>query len=192
MKTAHKRGLVLCIAMLSALALAAPAQATVTPVGATVSGHATNATLTTPSGTVTCPTAEFTGTVTGANNISGRLVFSRSASATCSAFGFVSATVTCVGTVTIAVTSSVAGTSASGTVTLDNGFECSIVLAGCSLTIRGPQGPLTGGTFDQARQILTADVRNIRADGSGGLCGGRGQTASFIARYAITPRITIS
>ncbi len=192
------RGLVV-VGALSVLAIAAiPAHATITPAGATISASSTDSQLSAGGPIVRCPTSEFTGTINAAGTaLSGRLAFSSNPrlriTCTESTLGS-SVTVVCRGLITLRSDSSVAGVSASGTVVLTGAtpFECSVTVAalGCTITIRGPQGPFNAGgqpsawTFDQATQILTADVRTLRAVGTG-LCPSS-NASTFSGRYRVT------
>ena len=169
MKRMSVRGLLLSVAMLSALAIAAaPANATITPVNANISGSSTNTQLLTSAGAIRCPTAEVTGNVNAAGTaIVGRITFSGNAASrtTCTANGGItSASVSCPGDLTLSVDSSVAGSGASGSATLANDgvrrVFCSIDIPAqrCTIDVFA-QGPVSGITFTQGTQILQVNIR---------------------------------
>ena len=191
MKALHLRGLVLTIAALSVLAVAAvPAHASVTPVNANISGVSTDSNLT-DEGTglrTRCPRSDFVGrTSADGRRVSGTLTFSGDGRTTCTenVFGS-SVTVVCRGNVTLTSRSSVAGVSASGDVSLDSDFECTIRAAiGAARSIRGPQTPTNcTWTFTQSTQLLTVRCATILTD-SGGESG-------FAGSYRVTPRLVVS
>ncbi len=167
------RCLLLTVSALAVLAAAAtPANATFTPVNARISATSTDSSLSSNGGAVAvrCPTAEFTGTINGTGTAaSGTLGFSSNPRnrVDCTAVGQ-RATVDCRGLVTLRSTSSVAGTSASGTFALDTGFDCSITVPAlvCTLHIVGPQTPTGTWTYTQGTRSLVVDARTIiiRAD----------------------------
>ena len=197
----------LCLGVLSVVALMAiPAHASLTPsrAGTILSAASTDSAITEtgPGGsyTVQCPTSEITGTIEGADRISIRITSSESPEQTCSVSG-VSVTVRCNANnwLTLQVVSSVAGSSASFNASLDRTFECtiSVPLAGCSISILGPQGPFAGAaTYSQATRALRLSIRTLasRAIPAGSLCDSRG-TITISGTYLLSaPRggLTIS
>jgi hypothetical protein len=186
MKSFWTKAALVGVAMLSVVAIAAvPANARLSNrVGSVVQATSTNSQLNTGF-TVRCPTASFTGTITGADVISGTIQFG---GRTCTGFfGLVSVNVRCTGTVTITITDSRTLSAVRGSVTLDAGFSCVITPVGdaCTLTVAGRQGPIANaGTYDN-RQRLRVNPTGLVADGTGGTCGGRGQAASFSADYTV-------
>ena len=189
--------LCLSLVVVFGVLVAAPAaQANLTPLGGRVTATSTDVNwAASPSGASwTCPTASFSGSISvDGRRISGRLTFSgdagrRSTCAITSAGGSVSTVFNCPGSVTLVVSSSAAGANASGTLVLDRDFSClvNILAMGCTATVAGPQGPLTGWTFDQATQTLTLTIRGITASGCG--VAGFNLTATFV----FSPRITVS
>ncbi len=196
MKSLPIRGLLLTVAMLSVLAVAvAPAHATVTPVGSTVSANSRDSRFSGSFGSTTCPTSEFTGTVSGDGTfLSGRLAFSRDSRAggttRCSdSLGGTFDDPVCRGSVTLRSTSSTRGTSLSGDVVLDRDFECSFrdPFLG-DVTVRGPQTLRGCFTFNQGTQLLTVRCSLTATVGFLGT-----QTVTFSASYRVTTgRLTVS
>src|ERR1044072_6722503 len=106
---------------------------------------------------VRCTTADATGPppATGVSAFSETVTFG--VGGRCDANG-VAATVTCRGFVTLRLTS-FAAPSGSGTLALDAGFECTIDvrLAGCRISIVGPQANIGSWSFTNTTQI--SDIR---------------------------------
>jgi hypothetical protein len=177
-----------------ALGLAtAPAHASFTPVGASVTGVSTDAALTITLGgryqlTFRCPRNELRARVNATGtSLSGDIWFANSLPTTCTEnlFG-TSLGVTSSGLLTLTLTSSTAGVGASGDFSLDRGFWLQMNSLACNLNIQGPQGPFTGAvTFDQATQVLTITARGIAATN----CP---TPVDFTATFAMAPRFTIS
>ena len=186
MKSLTTRGLILTVAMLSVLAVAAaPAFATLTPAGGAVAATSTNSQLTEGGISVRCPRSDLRGRI-AANGLSatGTATFTGDGRTTCvESFLGSSVTVTCTGTITITSTSSVAGTSASGDLTLDSGYRCTIRSLAGTRTIDGPQTIRGCVTFTQARQTLNVNCAGIRTSTG---------TATFSGSYALSTRVTIS
>ena len=184
------RGLLLIAAVLAVFAAAAPAQATVTPVNSAFTGTSTNSSWTEESNGIRmrCPRSTFAGrTSADGKSVSGTLDFVRSGAVTCteSIFGS-SVTWACRGNITWRSTSSVAGTSFSGTWAVDSGFECAIRPSiGSARSIRGPQTPTNcTWTVDQRTQTLTTVCNTIAVDGGG--------ESGFAASYRVDQRLTVS
>ena len=190
------RGGLLLVGMLSVLAVAAlPAHATFTPRNGVISATSTDTQLVNDAGNILrCPTAEFTGVIDNTGTrISGRLTFSRNATTDCTAnLGggtILPIVVSCPGRITITSTSSVAGTSASGSATFENdasGVFCHITIPAlrCSIILRA-QGPLTAITFTQATQVLNVNLnRNIVTSASAAPCTAS-RAATFTGRFNI-------
>ena len=191
------RGLLAAATILSLFAVAAaPAHAVATPFGPlslnAKDGSATFVGL----GSVTCPTSHFTGTVDfGGTSATGSLTYSRSippggGDNTCrDSFGFSVPDPLCLGNISMVSGSSVAGTSASFTISFQANFRCTFrhPLAG-DFVINGPQTP--GGctaTFTQATQIMRLDCRTILTTTP---AGGR---VNLSGNYRVTSsRVTIS
>jgi hypothetical protein len=189
MKSATMRGVLLAAAALCVFAVAAmPAHARVNA-NTAVSGTSTDSSLTDEStGLRTrCPRADGTGTTNAdGRRVSLALTFTGDGRTTCteSLFGS-SVTVACRGNVTLTSTASTAGVSASGTISLDTGFECRITSLAGTRTIRGPQSPTNCRFgFTQSTQILTVRCDTIAVDGGG--------ESGFAASYRVTPRLTVS
>jgi hypothetical protein len=182
------RGLLLSIAALAVLAVAAiPAHASVTPVNSAVNATSTNSVLT-DEGTglrTRCPLSTFTGrTSADGRALSGSLTFTSSGGVTCTENLFGSSVdVRCSGTVTLRSTSSVAGSSASGNVTLDSGFRCDITSLAGRRTITGPQTPSNcSWTFTPPSTLITNCNTIVTTSGEAGFAG----------TYRATQRFTIS
>ena len=179
-----KRSLLLGLALITALAVAAPANASLTPVGA-VTGGATNSSLTRGGARVRCPRSDFRGSIAaGGNSATGDLTFG-GVTCTESVLG-TSCTVTGRGNITITVESSVAGTSASGRSLLNSAtytIDCPTV--GIRSTInRARQDNGRCLTFVQATGVLTATNCAVVDDAAG-----RG---AFNGSYTLSPRVTVS
>jgi hypothetical protein len=117
----------------------------------------------------------------------------------CTAFGL-GATVSCSGRMTLRLTS-FSSPSGSGTIGLDSDFNCTVrvTLAGCTITIQGPQANVGSWDFTNITQLeRTGGNNRIAATDSGGTCTGntagrtgRG-TAALTASYAPSTRVTVS
>lgn len=168
------------LAVLAVLAVAAaPARASFTVTGGSVSGSATDATW---NAAISCPRSDLTGTVSG-SQITARLAFAGIPRvSTCRTVWGISVTIVCTGTWTLTATNSVAGISASGTITLDAGASCGFSYPPCRGSANGPQGPFAGWTYSQATQTLTLRFRGLRG----------GCLDSPSVTFAITPSLTIS
>lgn len=194
MKKSSLRSLLLTVAMLSAFAVAAvPAQAGLTPAGGRISGTSTDSVLSARSLGVStrCPTAEFTGRIAAdRGSAEGRVTFSRNATTrvTCTDQDGGSATVDARGTLRVVdtPTSSRNGVSTSGDLVLDANFLATVTTPRGTITVRGPQTARSCVTFNQGTQIL-----DVTCDLAATIFGFP-VTANFSARYAITPRVTLS
>lgn len=212
MKKNSMQGLLCVVVALCVLGIAAvPANATITPGGATVSATSNDSVLSIGGALNSrCTVSEFTGTINAAgNNLSGTLQFG--GRCTDSILGL-PINVTCnrpPNTITLTSTASTAGVSASGSGSADATFQCSITipaLAPCSLTVRGPQGPFANSwTFNQATQSLVVSVRPlvVTSDRPASIfCPASSNTGSFSGNYSLisvngrpvsgTNRLTIS
>ncbi len=173
------------------LVAGAPAQAAATPVSSSISAQSSNANLTDESNglRVRCPRANSTGRISAdgrSASVGGTFTSGGGVTCTESLFGS-SVTVGCVGGgVTLRSSSSVAGTSASGTIFLDSGFACNVSPAiGSGRTIRGPQSPSNCTfTYTQASRSTRIDCRTIAVDGGG--------ESGFAATYTVDQFLTIS
>jgi hypothetical protein len=188
MHSASIRGIVLGLAALSILTAAAPAFATATPVNGRVSASSTNSRFTFGSNTIRCPTAEAAGTINASGTaISWSITFSRSAGGTaCTGpLGSNMADLSC--SFTLRVRISFTG--------LRIRFEASIdalcviritsLLGSCTVSIPA-QSIADAAEYTQGTRTLRLDMRGIRADGSGGACGGAGQTGSLTGDFVLT------
>jgi hypothetical protein len=183
MKTFPKVGLLVVVALLATTAAATSAQAvSINPDNTAVSGLATNSSLTYGVAFISCDTATANGnTGLDSDRISDlALTFTDN----CAVAGVGPATVDCVGDVTLIADPDADDT---GTVELNEGFQCVVTTSVCTVTVAGPQTTQPKNTFlDEANQVLSADVE-VQASRTGSLlCGPASGTGSFSADYAIT------
>lgn len=175
-------GALLAAAALVVLALAAtPALATFTPANVSVTASSTDLNVTDDGSglRVRCPRTDFTGrTSADGRSFSGTLAFADPvARTTCG--------MTSSGSITWRSTSSVAGSSASGTLSFNSGFSWNYSLLGAPRTIRGPQAP-SNCTWTYAQGVSRAFLtcRTIAVDGGG--------TLTWMGSFPLSPRLTIS
>jgi hypothetical protein len=183
MKAFPKAGLLVVVALLATAAAATSAQAvTISPDNTGIHGLATNSSLTYGVAFISCDRATADGNTTlDSDRISDlALTFTEN----CAVAGVGPAEVTCDGTVTL-----IADPAADdfGTVELNEGFQCVVTTAVCTVTVVGPQTTQPKNTFlDEANQVLEADV-TVRATRTGSfLCGPAEGDGAFTADYAIT------
>ena len=185
MKAFPKVGLLAVVALLAIAAAATSAQAvSINPAPAAVSGQSGNSSLSYGIASVACDNATANGNTTTTtpdriNNLA--LAFNTN----CAVAGVGSATVNCSGTVTLIADPAADDT---GTVNLNNGFQCVVTTAVCTITVAGPQSTQPKNTtLDEANDNLNADV-DVQATRTGSaLCGPTSGTATFAADYATTP-----
>jgi hypothetical protein len=196
MKAFPKAGLLVVVALLATAAAATSAQAvSINPDLAQVTGVSNNSSLTYGVAFATCDTATAIGNIvhipddpatpdvdeTVQDRISDlALTFTDN----CAIAGVGPATVDCVGTVTLIADPAADDT---GTVELNEGFQCDVTTAVCTVTVAGPQTTQPKNTFlDEASQVLSANVE-VQASRTGSLlCGPESGPGSFSADYAIT------
>lgn len=195
MKAFPKAGLLVVVALLATAAAATSAQAvSINPNGAQVTGLSNNSSLTYGVAFATCDTATAIGNIVHIPDDPGTpedetetdrikdlaLTFTDN----CAIAGVGPATVDCVGDVTLIAN---AAADDFGTVELNDGFECVVTTAVCTVTVRGPQTTQPNNTFlDEANQVLSANVE-VQASRTGSLlCGPPEGPGSFSADYAIT------
>lgn len=183
MKTFRRIGLLVAVALLATTAAATSAQAvTISPDNTGIHGLATNSSLTYGVAFISCDTATADGNTTlDSDRISDlALTFTDN----CAVAGVGPADVTCDGTVSL-----IAHPDADdfGTVELNEGFQCVVTTAVCTVTVAGPQETDPKNTFlDETNQVLEADV-TVHATRTGSfLCGPAEGNAAFTADYAIT------
>jgi hypothetical protein len=183
MKTFPKAGLLVVVALLATAAAATSAQAvSINPDNDGVHGVATNSSLTYGIAFISCDRATADGnTGLDSDRITDlALTFTEN----CAVLGVGPATVDCVGDVTL-----IADPAADdfGTVELNEGFQCVVTTATCTVTVAGPQTTQPKNTFlDEANQVLEADVQ-VQATRTGSdLCGPDEGTGSFTADYDVT------
>ena len=199
MPTAVRLSLIAIAIVAGALsATASSALADVAPASTAFTATSSNSQLAYSGTTISCTTADATGTTParGVSAISVRLTFGVGGS--CRAFGL-AATVSCSGRATLRLTafSSPSGT---GTIALDSDFNCTIrvTLAGCTITIQGPQTNVGTWDFTNTTQEEKQGGNGIAATDSGGTCAGntaarsgRG-TAAYTGTYRPNVRLTVS
>jgi hypothetical protein len=183
MKAFRRVGLLAVVALLATAAVATSAQAvSISPDNTGIHGLATNSSLTYGPAFISCNTATADGNTTlDSDRISDlALTFTDN----CAVAGVGPATVDCVGDVTLIADPDADDT---GTVELNQGFECVVTTTVCTVTVSGPQTTDPKNTFlDEANQVLEADV-TVSASRTGSfLCGPAAGDAAFTADYAIT------
>ncbi len=196
MRRSTKWALALAAVLLSILGSgASSAHASFTPVRGNVTGTAVGPAW---NFSYACPVGQLTGTVASTTTITAALTFVQDPRDPCRDYNsFAAMTWVCRGTATFTSTSSVARVSATGTVSLDTGFICSVTVQGvCTWTISGPQGPFRGWTYDQRSQTLRVGVSPsiavVLTAGSTLFCGPTPATWTFVATYALSTSLTIS
>jgi hypothetical protein len=184
MKTFPKAGLLVVVALLATAAAATSAQAvSINPDNTAVSGLSSNSSLTYGVAFISCERATADGnTGLDSDRISDlALTFTQN----CAVAGVGPATVDCVGDVTLIADPDADDT---GTVELNDGFQCVVTTATCTVTVEGPQTTQPKNTFlDEANDVLSADV-DVQATRTGNiLCGPASGTGNFTADYATSP-----
>jgi hypothetical protein len=185
-KTFRRIGLLVVVALLATTAAATSAQAvSINPDNTSVSGLSNNSSLTYGVAFATCDTATANGTINHAQWGSDRISdLALTFTDNCAIAGVGPATVDCVGDVTL-----IADPAADdfGTVELNEGFQCDVTTAVCTVTVAGPQTTQPKNTFlDEAGQVLSANVE-VQASRTGSLlCGPDSGPGSFSADYDIT------
>ena len=186
MKTFRRIGLLVVVALLATTAAATSAQAvSINPDNTAISGLSNNSSLTYGVAFATCDTATANGTINHAQWGSDRISdLALTFTDNCAIAGVGPATVDCVGDVTL-----IADPAADdfGTVELNEGFQCDVTTAVCTVTVAGPQTTDPRNTFlDEASQVLSANVE-VQASRTGSLlCGPDSGPGSFSADYDIT------
>ena len=202
-KPSRHGALLPALVVLIALAVAAPAHATLTRAGATgVTARSTDTAFTIGAVRVTCPDTNFRGgsIAVGGGSLSGTIQFDQRPCTDSVFRGSVNVdcnSVFATNDITLTVTNSVAGTSATGVVTLDSTFDCDVSFAGfaCELSIVGTQSNYTGWTFTQRDQRLTLNVRTVQVnhDSGGAPCPSSTTAGVLTGTFAVsTPTITVS
>lgn len=146
--------------------------------------------------TIRCTSATMTGR-TPARGTSA-ISLSQAFSGCTSPLG--AATITCSGTITFRITAFDRATgTATGTLDLDAGFNCTITIpsSNCTITLQGAQAGISMWGFTNL-QIMRNAWGGLAMTDSGGPCSGntragtRGAIGSFSGTYAPTIRITVS
>jgi hypothetical protein len=186
MKTFPKAGLLVVVALLATAAAATSAQAvSIDPDNTAVSGLSNDSSLSYGVAFITCDTATADGNTDHATMGSDRITnLALTFTDNCAIAGVGPATVDCVGDVTLIADPDADDT---GTVELNDGFQCVVTTATCTVTVAGPQTTQPKNTFlDEANQVLEADV-DVQATRTGNiLCGPAAGTGNFTANYDVT------
>ncbi len=184
MTAVPKVGVLVAAALLASAAVVTSAQAvSINPDNTAVSGQSSNMSFSYGVEFVTCDNATMDGNTGLDSDRISDLVLAFNTN--CAVAGVGPATVDCVGDVTLIAESDVTDT---GTLELNEGFECSITRSVCTITIAGPQTTQPGNlSFDEANDVLSADV-DIQATRAGSLlCGPSSGTGNLTADYSTFP-----
>jgi hypothetical protein len=183
MKAFPKAGLLVVVALLATAAAATSAQAvTINPADTGVHFLSTNSSFTYGASFWTCDRATADGnTTTDSDRISDlALTFTQN----CAVAGVGPIAVDCVGDVTLIADPDADDT---GTVELNEGFQCVYTTATCAIVVEGPQTTDPKNTFlDEANQVLQADVVVTATRTGNILCGPAEGDLLFRADYDIT------
>jgi hypothetical protein len=183
MRTFPKAGLLVVVALLATAAAATSAQAvTINPTDTGIHGLATNSSLTYGVAFISCDRATADGNTSSTTpDRIGDLALTFTEN--CAVAGVGPADVTCDGTVTLIADPDADDT---GTVDLNEGFQCVVTTSVCTVTVSGPQTTQPKNTFlDETNQVLQADV-TVRATRTGSfLCGPAEGDAAFTADYDV-------
>jgi hypothetical protein len=185
MKAFPKVGLLALVALLAIAATATSAQAvTINPDNEAVSGLSKNMNFSYGVWFVSCDTATMDGNTGLDTDRISDLVLTFTDN--CAVAGVGSATVDCVGDVTlIAQADTPAG--GTGTLELNDGFQCDFTTALCTITVSGPQTTQNNNTaLDEANQVLSANVHMQATRTGSAWCGPASGTATFAADYDVT------
>jgi hypothetical protein len=155
----------------------------INPDNTAVSGQSSNSSLSYGVAFVTCDNATADGNTGLDSDRISDLVLAFNTN--CAVAGVGPATVDCAGDVTLIAESAVDD---SGTVELNDGFDCTVTTSVCSITVAGPQTTQSGNTvLDETNDVLSADV-DVQASRTGSLlCGPSSGTANFTADYTTSP-----
>jgi hypothetical protein len=183
MKAFPKVGLLVVIAVLATTAAATSAQAvSINPDDTGVHFLSTNSSFTYGAASWSCDTAAMDGNTTlDSDRISDlALTFTDN----CAIAGVGPVDVNCGGTVSLIADPDADDT---GTIELNEGFQCVATTAVCTFTFAGPQTTQPKSTFlDEANQVLEVDLTvHVTREGSG-WCGPAEGDGALTADYAIT------
>jgi hypothetical protein len=183
MRASSRFRLLAVVASLAAAGVATSAQAaTFNPENTAVSGTSGNAMFSYGAAWWTCDTATADGTTgSDSDRINDlRLTFDDCADAV---GGPVE--VDCVGTVTLISDPDADDT---GTVELNDGFQCVITSSTCTLTVAGPQTTQPKNTMlDEENDVLRVDWEWHMTRTGSALCGPEEGTGTLEAEFAMTP-----
>ena len=131
----------LALALVGLAAAAVPAQAAITPPSATVTAISSSSVISDSQGQrIRCAQIDVSGRVAAdGRSISGAFRFGSSSGTTCEHSFLGSMEVPCTGSLTLRSTSSVAATSASLTLSLDRGYNCTFNALGIRRDVSGEQ-----------------------------------------------------
>jgi hypothetical protein len=174
------------------------AVADIAPASTAVTARSTDSQIGYSGTVISCTTADARGTtpVRGVSSMAQALSFG--SGGRCTAFGL-GATVSCSGRMLLRLTS-FRSPSGSGTVDLDSDFNCTVrvTLAGCTITIQGPQRTVGPWDFTNTTQDEKQGGNGLAATDSGGTCTGNTAArtgrgiASLTATYVPNTRLTVS
>jgi hypothetical protein len=193
MKAYSKLGLLFAVALLASAAMAVSAQAQVIhPNNTAVSGVADTPTLDYEGTTIQCDTGTADGTTgTEQSFVDLELTFAGN----CGIAGL-GASVTCstmdplTGAGGARLTALDATTDA-GTVDLNDGFFCDVVVAGiCTVSVDGPQNPddsVSIAQLDEGADTIDTNVDVAATRTGSSLCGPASGIGNFTGLYAVTP-----
>ena len=193
------RGMAIGIAIaLSLLVLTPTASADVAPASTGISAASTDLVFVYSGLRIRCTTADLRGTTPARGMSALSFEHTYGIGGRCDANG-IAATATCRGRSTFRITA-FSAPSASGTIALDGGFDCTIdfLLSGCRWSFAGPQANVGDWDFTNTTQVLNTRAVRVAATDTGGTCSGdtlagtRRGTANFTATYSPSTRLTLS
>jgi hypothetical protein len=82
--------------------------------------------------------------------------------------------------------------SAEGWVSLQTTVTIEVPLAGCHVTVKAPQNELKEVSYTNlagGKLEVTANVKNISSEGSGGSCGGASTEGTYTGKSVVTPEV---
>jgi hypothetical protein len=184
MKAFSKVGLLAAVALLATAAVATSAQAvTINPDNTPVSGTSDNMHISYGVLSPSCDTATMDGnTSLDSDRITDlALAFTDN----CSVAGVGSLEVDCVGDVTLIADPAADDT---GTLELNEGFQCAFTTPYCTITVEGPQTTHPKNTeLNEGHAVLNANWALQATRSGSNWCGPASGTANFTAEYAMTP-----
>jgi hypothetical protein len=183
MKTFSKTGLLALAALAATAAMASSAHAqSFSPDNTPISGVSSNMNLAYGASSFSCDSATFDATTGLDSPVLNDVALGFG---DCSVAGGGTATMDCVGDLLVRAESAVDDTA---TAEPNDGFQCDIATALCTVTIAGPQTSQPGNTaLDEANDVLSA-FWEFQASRTGSpLCGPASGTATWTADYDTLP-----